>query len=74
MILSSGAFYGVHITHYATQEPINDSTQYVLALPSYITWSATARANLSIREPASAIFLAALMTSDVFFNGPLPLK
>lgn len=38
-----------------------------------VTWSATARASLSILDPASAIFLAALMTSDVFFRGPLPL-
>lgn len=37
------------------------------------TWSATARANLSILEPASAIFLAALITSEEFFKGPLPL-
>lgn len=37
------------------------------------TWSATARANLSILEPASAIFLAALITSEEFFRGPLPL-
>ena len=56
------------------QELVNDPTQHVLALLYYITLSATARANLSIREPASAIFLAALITSDVFFNGPLPLK
>lgn len=38
-----------------------------------VTWSATARANLSILEPASAIFLAALITSEEFFRGPLPL-
>ncbi|TNN28183.1 hypothetical protein EYF80_061668 [Liparis tanakae] len=31
------------------------------------------RPSLSIRDPASAIFLAALMTSEVFFRGPLPL-
>lgn len=37
------------------------------------TWSATARANLSILDPASAIFLAALITSEEFFRGPLPL-
>lgn len=38
------------------------------------TWSATARANLSILEPASAIFFAALITSEEFFKGPLPLQ
>lgn len=38
------------------------------------TWSATARANLSILEPASAIFLAALITSEEFLRGPLPLE
>lgn len=32
------------------------------------------RPSLSILEPASAIFLAALMTSDVFFSGPFPLQ
>lgn len=31
------------------------------------------RPSLSILDPASAIFLAALMTSDVFFSGPFPL-
>lgn len=39
-----------------------------------LTWSAMVRPSLSILEPASAIFLAALITSDVFFSGPLPLK
>lgn len=29
---------------------------------------------MSILDPASAIFFAALMTSDVFFSGPFPLK
>lgn len=38
-----------------------------------LTWSATARASLSILDPASAIFLAALITSDEFFSGPFPL-
>lgn len=28
---------------------------------------------MSILEPASAIFLAALITSEEFFRGPLPL-
>lgn len=32
------------------------------------------RPSLSILDPASAIFLAALMTSDVFFSGPFPLR
>jgi hypothetical protein len=32
------------------------------------------RPSLSILDPASAIFLAALITSDVFLSGPLPLK
>lgn len=32
------------------------------------------RPSLSIRDPASAIFLAALITSDVFLSGPLPLE
>lgn len=32
------------------------------------------RPNLSILEPASAIFLAALITSEVFFRGPFPLE
>lgn len=31
------------------------------------------RPSLSILDPASAIFLAAPMTSDVFFSGPFPL-
>lgn len=39
-----------------------------------LTWSAMVRPSLSILEPASAIFLAALITSDVFLSGPLPLK
>lgn len=39
----------------------------------WLTWSAIVRPSLSILEPASAIFLAALITSDVFFSGPLPL-
>lgn len=39
-----------------------------------LTWSAMVRPSLSILEPASAIFLAALITSDVFFSGPLPLQ
>lgn len=38
-----------------------------------LTWSATARASLSILDPASAIFLAALITSEEFFSGPFPL-
>ncbi len=39
-----------------------------------LTWSATARASLSILDPASAIFFAALITSEEFFRGPLPLQ
>lgn len=38
-----------------------------------LTWSAIVRPSLSILDPASAIFLAALITSEVFFSGPLPL-
>lgn len=38
-----------------------------------LTLSAMVRPSLSILDPASAIFLAALMTSDVFFSGPFPL-
>lgn len=32
------------------------------------------RPSLSILDPASAIFFAALITSDVFLRGPLPLR
>lgn len=39
-----------------------------------LTWSAMVRPSLSILDPASAIFLAALITSDVFLSGPLPLE
>lgn len=39
-----------------------------------LTWFAMVRPSLSILDPASAIFLAALMTSDVFLSGPLPLR
>lgn len=38
-----------------------------------LTWSAMVRPSLSILDPASAIFLAALITSDVFLSGPFPL-
>ena len=38
-----------------------------------LTLSAMVRPSLSILDPASAIFFAALMTSDVFFSGPFPL-
>lgn len=39
-----------------------------------LTWSAIVRPSLSILDPASAIFFAALITSEVFFRGPLPLQ
>lgn len=39
-----------------------------------LTWSAMSRARTSMREPDSEIILAALMTSDVCFSGPLPLQ
>lgn len=45
-----------------------------LMLLLQLTLSAMVRPSLSILEPASAIFLAALMTSDVFFSGPFPLQ
>lgn len=41
---------------------------------TWLTLSAMVRPSLSILDPASAIFLAALMTSDVFFSGPFPLQ
>lgn len=49
-------------------------TKAYIKLYKQLTLSAMVRPSLSILEPASAIFLAALMTSDVFFSGPLPLK
>lgn len=39
-----------------------------------LTWSAIARPSLSILDPASAIFFAALITSEVFLSGPFPLE
>lgn len=58
---------------YPYPEKCNSLIEIIFTLVFVITWSATARANLSILDPASAIFLAALITSDVFFSGPLPL-
>lgn len=65
-------FCQVKIT-FSCKRQLIDRGYTIFLLIFIVTWSATARANLSILDPASAIFLAALMTSDVFFRGPLPL-
>lgn len=65
-------FCPVKIT-FSCKRQLVDRGYIIFLLIFVVTWSATARANLSILDPASAIFLAALMTSDVFFRGPLPL-
>lgn len=64
---------GLVKTTFSCDRQLADRGFFMFLRKIIVTWSATARANLSILDPASAIFLAALMTSDVFFRGPLPL-
>lgn len=54
--------------------PSDDHVFLAKDLRVSLTWSAIARPSLSILDPASAIFFAALITSEVFLSGPLPLE
>ena len=60
-------------TFHCWKTPVSKVPVMLSVEDSLLTWSAICRHSLSSFDPASEIFLAALMTSMVFFRGPRPL-